>query len=161
MKENTMEGDVVTVERVIPAAPEAIFDLVADAARHPDIDGSGTVKGAKPGSPERLSLNATFGMSMHFGINYSMVNTVVEFDDNRRIAWQARPGGLAGRFLAGRIWRYELDPVDGGTRVRESWDVSKDHQRIFLKLGGLPEKTRANMEKTLERIAEITASLET
>ena len=35
--------DVVTVERVIPAPPEAIFDLIADPARHHDIDGSGTV----------------------------------------------------------------------------------------------------------------------
>jgi len=152
-----MEGDVVTVERVIPAPAEAIFDLVADAARHPDIDGSGTVKRAKPGAPQRLGLGSTFGMSMHMGINYSMTNTVVEFEENRRIAWQARPGGVLGKFLAGRIWRYELEPVDGGTRVRESWDVSKDHQRALLKLGKLPDTTRTNMERTLARIEELTA----
>ncbi|MHB8593961.1 MAG: hypothetical protein ACYDB3_06445, partial [Acidimicrobiales bacterium] len=53
-EEVPMEGDVLSVERVIPAAPEAIFALVADAARHPDIDGSGTVIRSKPGAPERL-----------------------------------------------------------------------------------------------------------
>jgi len=152
-----MEGDVITVERVIPAPAEAIFDLVADASRHPDIDGSGTVKRAKAGAPRRLALGSTFGMSMHMGINYSMTNTVVEFEENRRIAWQARPGGMLGKVLAGRIWRYELEPVDGGTRVRESWDVSQDHQRALLKMSKLPQTTRTNMERTLARIEELTS----
>ncbi len=151
-----MDGNVVTTERVIHAPPEAIFDLLADASRHPDIDGSGAVKQAKSDAPARLSLGATFGMSMKMGIGYSMVNTVVEFEDGRRIAWQARPPGFLGHIAAGRIWRYELEPVEGGTRVRESWDISKDHQRRMLKLGGLPRKTEANMAKTLERIAELT-----
>jgi uncharacterized protein YndB with AHSA1/START domain len=151
-----MDRDVVTVERVIPAPPEAIFDLIADASRHPDIDGSGTVKQAKD-SPERLTAGSTFGMSMHMGFGYSMVNTVIEFEENRRIAWQAVPAGFVGKFVGGRIWRYELEPVDGGTRVRESWDVSKDRQRIFLKLGGLPAKTKGNMEQTLARVEELTA----
>jgi len=150
-----MRGDVVTVERVIPAPASKIFDLVADAAQHPVIDGSGTVRGTRPGAPERLSLGATFGMSMWAGLPYRMVNTVVEYEEDRRIAWQARPPGLAGRFAAGRIWRYELEPVDGGTRVKESWDVSQDHQRVFLKLGPLPERTRRSMERTLERIEEL------
>jgi hypothetical protein len=151
-----MDGDVVTTERVIKATPGAIFDLLADASRHPDIDGSGTVKKAKSDAPSRLSLGATFGMSMKVGIGYSMVNTVIEFDENRRIAWQARPPGFIGRVAAGRIWRYELEPVPDGTRVRESWDLSKDHQRRILKLGGLPKKTEANMAATLERIATLT-----
>jgi uncharacterized protein YndB with AHSA1/START domain len=151
-----MDGDVVTTERVIAADPDAIFALLADASRHPDIDGSGTVKQAKTDAPPRLSLGATFGMSMKMGIGYSMANTVIEFEDNRRIAWQARPPGFLGRIAAGRIWRYELEPVEGGTRVRESWDISQDHQRRMLKLGGLPQKTEANMEKTLERIAVLT-----
>jgi hypothetical protein len=153
-----MDGDVVTTEKVIRAAPDAIFALLADASRHPDIDGSGTVKQAKTDAPARLSLGSTFGMSMKMGIGYSMVNTVIEFEDNRRIAWQARPPGFLGKVSAGRIWRYELEPVDGGTRVRESWDVSEDHQRRMLKLGGLPKKTETNMAKTLDRIAELTES---
>ena len=152
-----MDGDVVSVERVIPAAPEAIFDLIADASRHPDIDGSGTVKEVKAGGPTRLSAGATFGMSMHLGVRYSMVNTVVEFEDNRRLAWKAAPGGWVGKFAGGRIWRYELEPVAGGTRVQESWDISEDHQRLFLRMGGLAEKTRSNMESTLARIEQLTA----
>jgi len=150
-----MDGDVVSVERVVPAGPAAIFALIADASRHPEIDGSGTVKRVKPGAPQTLGIGASFGMSMQAGIKYSMVSTVIEFEQDRRIAWQSRPGGFVGRYVAGRIWRYELEPVEGGTLVRESWDISQDHQRVLLRLGGLPDKTAANMAKTLGRIEEI------
>ena len=150
-----MQGEVVSVERVVPASPGAIFDVLADPAKHPLIDGSGSVKQAKPGVPQRLSLGATFGMSMKLGIGYSMVSTVTEFEENRRLAWQARPPGLMGRFTGGRIWRYELEPVDGGTLVRESWDVSQDSQRFLLKRGRLPHQTEANMAKTLDNLAAL------
>jgi len=150
-----MDGDVVAVERVIPAGPAAVFALLADASRHPDIDGSGAVRQVKPGAPQVLSLGARFGMSMHHGFSYSMESTVIEFEQDRRIAWQTRPGGWAGRFVAGRIWRYELEPVEGGTRVRESWDISQDHQRALLRLGGLADRTAADMARTLERIEEL------
>ncbi len=153
-----MEGDVVSVERIIPAGPAAIFALVADASRHPEIDGSGTVRQVKPGAPEKLGPGSVFGMSMKAGVAYSMQSTVIEYEENRRIAWQSRPGGFVGKFVAGRIWRYELEPVEGGTLVRESWDISQDHQRALLKLGGLPTKTADNMARTLERIEKIVTS---
>jgi uncharacterized protein YndB with AHSA1/START domain len=149
-----MDGDVVSVERVIPAPPEKIFEYLADATKHPLIDGSGTVKKAKPGAPERLSLGSTFGMSMKLGVPYSMVSTVIEFEDNRRIAWQTKPPGVFRRLGGGRIWRYELEPVDGGTRVRESWDISEDHQRRMLRRIAAKD-TAKNMDATLARIEEL------
>jgi uncharacterized protein YndB with AHSA1/START domain len=147
--------DVVSVERVIPAPPEKIFDLLADPARHRDIDGSGTVRDAKAGS-ERLALGSQFGMSMKMGIPYSMVSEVIEFDEDRRIAWQTRPPVSWGAKLGGgRIWRYELEPVDGGTRVRETWDISQEAGLSKPLVARGAEKTAANMEKTLARIEEL------
>ena len=146
-----MNGNVVSVERKIAAPPEAIFDLLADPAKHSVIDGSGTVKKSKT-STGRLSKGATFGMSMHVGLRYSMINTVVEFEENRRIAWQPRMTGPLGRLVGGRVWRYELEHVDGGTLVRESWDISSDPLKFMLKRKPVPERTRENMAKTLERI---------
>ena len=146
-------SDVVTVERVIAAAPEAIFDLLADPDRHHDIDGSGTVVKAKQGS-QRLALGSKFGMSMKVGIPYSMNSTVIELEEGRRIAWQTRgPGNLGG----GRIWRYELEPVDGGTRVRESWDISHESMLSKWMVKGQGEATAANMSATLERIEQVLA----
>lgn len=151
-----MDGYVLSVERTIEASPEAIFALLADASRHQEIDGSGTLRGNKAGGPEPLSLGSVFGMSMKLGVAYSMRNTVVEFEPGRRIAWQAEPGGFLGRISGGRIWRYDLELAEGGTLVRESWDLTQDHQRAFLRLGPTPKSTARNMEKTLERIAQLT-----
>jgi uncharacterized protein YndB with AHSA1/START domain len=147
----------VSVERVIPAPPEKIFDLLADPSRHKDIDGSGSVRGSKEPS-QRLKLGSTFGMSMKIGIPYSMVSEVIEFDENRRIAWQSRPPSKIGSMLGGgRIWRYELEPVDGGTRVRESWDISQEKIKAIVKPAR--KRTREAMEKTLARIeALVTAA---
>jgi hypothetical protein len=150
-------NDVVeTVERIIPAPPEKIFELLASPGRHRDIDGSGTVRGVKGDvdASERLALGSRFGMSMKLGIPYSMVSEVIEFDDGRRIAWQTFPpigAGLAG----GRIWRYELEPIEGGTRVRESWDISQEKIKALVRPAR--KKTRASMERTLARIEELVA----
>ena len=151
----TAADDVESVERMIPAPPEKIFDLLADPARHRDIDGSGTVREAKTGS-ERLALGSRFGMSMKMGIPYSMVSEVIEFDENRRIAWQTHPPASWGaKFGGGRIWRYELEPVDGGTLVRESWDFSQEAGLSRPLVARGRKHTVTNMEKTLARIQEI------
>jgi uncharacterized protein YndB with AHSA1/START domain len=150
-------SDVVSVERVIAAPADRIFELLADPARHHDIDGSGAVRDAKK-SPERLQKGATFGMGMHLGIGYSTMNTVIEFDDGKRIAWQTNPGGkLQARFFGGRIWRYELESTDGGTLVRESWDISEEKGPVkgILRMAKTKEHTRGAMEKTLAKIAEL------
>ena len=147
--------DVVSVERVIAAPAESIFDLLADPARHHDIDGSGAVREAKEGN-ERLARGSQFGMGMHLGIGYSTLNTVIEFEDGKRIAWQTHPGGkFGGRFFGGRIWRYELAPADGGTLVRESWDISQEKGPVkgILRTAKSKEHTRGAMEKTLANIA--------
>jgi uncharacterized protein YndB with AHSA1/START domain len=147
---------VETVERVIPVPPEGIFALIADPRRHKDIDGSGTVRDATD-LPQTLTLGSTFGMNMQFGGSYSMENTVIEFEPNRRIAWQARPprthGGLWRQLFGGRIWRYELEPVGSGTCVRESWDISQERNKWIVRPYG--PKTRKNMAATLQRIEQI------
>jgi uncharacterized protein YndB with AHSA1/START domain len=152
----TDSEDVVTVERFIPAPPERIFDLLADPRRHSEIDGSGSVRYAKSGGGERLALGSKFGMAMKMGLPYSMVNTVIEYEDGRRIAWQTWPPVLP-QIAGGRIWRYELEPTDGGTIVRETWDVSEERTPTKALVRKGAGKTRENMEKTLARIESLTA----
>lgn len=149
----------LSVERVIPAPADRIWALVADPRRHRDINGNDTVRDAVD-VPAKLSVGSTFGMNMDFGGDYTMVNTVIDYDEGRRIAWQARPAADGARWrqiFGGRIWRYELEPVDGGTRVRETWDVSQEGRfgtRWLVRLYG--PQTKANMAKTLARIEELT-----
>ena len=145
---------VVRVERVIPADAATIFDVLADPTQHPLIDGSGSVRQTRGDPPERLALGSTFGMRMRIGLPYSIRNEVIEFEEGRRIAWQTRPPSPWGWTGGGRIWRYELEPVDGATRVRESWDISQEAGIKSLARKGA-QHTATNMEKTLERIEEI------
>jgi uncharacterized protein YndB with AHSA1/START domain len=151
-----MGDTVVSVERIIKAPAADIFAIVADASRHPEIDGSGSVKQLKQGAPEQLALGSTFGMSMKLGVPYSMSNRVIEFEPDKRIAWQTTFAGPLGRFIGGRIWRYELAPSGGGTLVRETWDITKDKQRFMLKAGPVGKQTKDAMTRTLERLAEMT-----
>ncbi|MGH3577911.1 MAG: SRPBCC family protein [Mycobacterium sp.] len=147
-------SDVVTVERFIAAPPEAIFALLADPRRHRDIDGSGSVRDAK-GDPDRLVLGSRFGMSMHIVVPYSMVSTVIEYEEDRRLAWQTHGPTPIGRFVAGRIWRYELEPVEGGTMVREEWDISAESPITRPIVKRAAAATRKNMEATLARIEQL------
>jgi len=155
-----MDGLVLTVERRIRAAPEVIFEVLADPSKHSIIDGSEMLQGAMVESAPRLALGTTFGMSMKMGVRYSTVSTVVEFEENRLIAWQTGPKGKLERYVAGRIWRYQLEPYRDGTVVRESWDITTDHQRSLLKLGDIwSGKTRRDMELTLARLDSLVMGL--
>ena len=128
---------------VVPAPPGEVFALLADPRRHAEIDGSGTVKGVVSG-PERLSLGSRFGMRMRLGVPYVISNEVVELEPDRRIAW---------RHLGHHVWRYELEPVDGGTRVTETFDWGPARAPRVLELLGVPARNARAVEATLERLS--------
>lgn len=155
----TNPREVETAERTIPHPPEAIFAFLADPRRHHDIDGSGSVGSVTTG-PERVKLADQFTVNMKLGVvPYKMVSTIIEFEENRRIAWQTCSPGRGGRFTGGRIWRYELEPVEGGTRVRESWDFSQEKMtKPIMHLGAVRKHNRESMESTLANIEKLLAS---
>lgn len=130
------------MSRTIAATPAAIFAVLSDPSLHAVIDGSGTVQGAH--SDERqLRLGSKFSMGMRMGVPYRISNEVVEFEQDRLIAW---------RHLGGHRWRYELRPVDGGTEVTETFDWSTSRAPKGIELAGYPRRHIPNMERTLERL---------
>ena len=132
----------VSVSRIIDAEPAAIFDVLADPSKHSIIDGSGSVKQVK-GNPGRLALGSKFSMGMKIVFNYSIKNTVVEFEENRRIAW---------RHFGRHIWRYTLEPVPGGTEVTETFDWAPALSTRMIERQGYPTKHPLDMARTLERL---------
>jgi len=138
------DDKVVRGIRFVTAEPQAIFDLLADPARHATIDGSGTVRGSGSSAPRRLALGSKFGMSMKLGVPYKITNEVVEFDEPSLIAW---------RHMGGHIWRYRLRPVDGGTEVTEEFDWRPSKSTLLLKITGAPKSNTKAIEATLDRLA--------
>jgi uncharacterized protein YndB with AHSA1/START domain len=154
----------VTVERVIAAPALRIFDLLADPGQHPTIDGSGAVQEPSPTAPARLFLGATFVMRMRmrppshhpadllqvvvaFMSRGRLTNTVVEFDEGRRIAW---------RNFGRHVWRWRLQPLDdASTLVRETFDYSTNTFPPLLELVRFPAKNAAAMTATLDRLASL------
>lgn len=136
---------IVSRSTFVSAPAQLIFDLLADPRRHGEIDGSGSIQSAQLDAPERLSLNATFGMKMKIGLPYKITNTVVEFEETKTIAW---------RHFGGHIWRYILEPVDGGTNVTEQFDWNKSKSPLILKLRNSPQENGKSMEKTLENLVK-------
>lgn len=136
----------VSVRRVVPAPPEQIFGVIADPSMHPVIDGSGTVKGLRRMDGERLEAGTRFRMRMRIGLPYVISNVVVEYDENRRLAWRH-----AGRHR----WRFELEPVDGGTEVVHTFDWSTALVPRFVELMKYPQRHPASMARTLERLEEV------
>ena len=145
MTEKTTDERTVRGVRFVPAEPQEIFDLLADPAQHALIDGSGTVREAQPGNPQRLSLGARFSMSMKQGVPYKMTNEVVEFDEPNRIAW---------RHIGHHVWRYRLRAVDGGTEVTEEfdWSTARLPATVYTTLGATRKNAQA-IEATLDRLA--------
>lgn len=136
----------------VPAAPDEVFAVLADPRRHPEIDGSGTVKGRVRG-PERLYLGARFGMRMRYLLPYVISSTVVDFEEGRRIAW---------RHLGHHVWRYELAPAaGGGTVVTETFDWSTARSPRALELAGIPQRNAESIERTLARLADVVGGART
>lgn len=137
---------LVSVSKFIPADRQALFDVVADPAQHPVIDGSGSVKAARAGGPARLSSGAKFSMDMHLGASYKILNTVVEFDEPALLGW---------RHFNGHIWRYRFTEVEGGTEVTEEWDARGAKNRLLLVLARFPQRNRKGMAATLDRLSDL------
>src|SRR5215469_14904715 len=151
----TLDHDQLSMH--IDAQPEAVYALVADVTRTPEF------------SPEILSctwLDGATGPAA--GARFEAVNKV-----SRGPAWKNRPVVTAahpGReFAFSRteklsgtlVWRYQLEPDGTGTRLTESYQVTRPISRlgwfIIDRLFGCQDRRaelRAGMDQTVQCIRE-------
>lgn len=135
----------VSASVVVAAPPAEVFALLANPHRHHEFDGSGTVQAAVSG-PDRLVLGSTFGMQMKIKVGYRVTNEVVEFEQDRLIAW-CHP--------AKARWRYELEPVGTGTRITETFDYARSPVRWGIALMKMPQQNAKSIRDTLRKLQEI------
>ena len=132
----------------INAPASRIFDLLANPTNHQLFDGSGTIQRSISG-PERLFLGAKFGMAMKIKVPYRIKNTVVAFEENKKITWC--------HFMKW-TWCYELnDCGNGQVVVTESFDASNIpvYATWWLKKTGAMAHNPKWMAKSLVRLKAI------
>ena len=134
----------VSETRLIAAPRQLLFDLVADPAMHPLIDGSGTVRALREGSPERLGPDVRFGMAMRMGLPYRISNRVVEFEEGRVVAWM---------HLSRAVWRWEFADAGGGTQVTESFDWTRARSHRVMRR--FAPGNAVSMRRSLERLEDL------
>lgn len=147
-----------TVERHIEASPELLYDIVSDVTRTPELSPEVVkctwVKGATgPAVGARFKAINSAGR----GPNWSNWPVVITADRGREFAF-SRSEPFAGTLE----WRYRFIPENTGTRVVESYTVTKPITIIgwFLidTLSGSKDRAgdlRAGMTATLDRLAAI------
>ena len=137
----------VSATRTIAAPAPAIFNFLADPRQHAQFNGSDSVRGVKD-APAPLYLGARFAMDMKVGVPYLIRNVVVEYEENRSIAWH---------HFARFVWRYDLEEVRGGAKVSESFTYGQPWALVIIRLG-LPKRNRRAMAASLERLERLVTS---
>ena len=132
----------------INAPAHVIFDLVANPAAHQRFDGSGTIQRSISG-PNRLFLGAKFGMAMKIRLPYRITNTVVAFEEGRKISWC---------HLMKWTWSYQLEELaNGNTRVTETFNAREIpfFAKQWLKITGAMAHNPKWIAKSLVRLKAI------
>ncbi len=141
------EQRVVTAERVIAADAASIFELIADPSQQPRWDGNDNLSEAEPGQRVH-GAGQVFTMRIHTGDLRE--NRVVEFEEDRLIAWLPAP---VGEEPPGHLWRWELEQAERGTLVRHTYDWTK------LEDEGRIARARATTENSLQASIDRLAAL--
>ena len=151
----TLDHDERTA--VVAAPPDVVWALVSDVTRTPEL------------SPEISSCRWLDGhVGPAVGARFEATNTVngkswknrpvvTAADRGRRFAFERTE-----RFSGTVAWRYELEPVAGGTRVTESYEVVRPVARmgwfVIERVFGCRDRRgdlARGMEQTLRRIGEL------
>ncbi len=150
----------IVVDRNIAASPNAIFEVLRSPDGHVAIDASGMLMWAE-GEPasevgDRFTVHMDRDSLRDYPLGEYEVDVIIaRFEPNRAIAWtiegQLRPP-------IGHVYGYELEPIEGGTRVTSYYDWSDLHEayaehaeRIF------PVISETNLRATLGILARTVA----
>lgn len=138
----------MSARREIAAAPDVIFELIADPAQQPRWDGNGNLTEAAAGQRVH-AVGDVFRMWVNSGTVRE--NHIVEFEEGRRIAWLPSEEGKAP---PGHLWRWEIEPLgDGHSRVTHTYDwTNLTEEKRLKRAQGI---TADNLAASIERLATL------
>lgn len=152
----------VTVTALLTAPVEALFDIVSDVERHPELAGSGEVIATRWLTPGPVRVGSAFQSRQCVGwYQYPSRSFVQVHERPYRFIWLSGFGFKKPPF--GQLWGFDLKPVDARSTL-----VSHMMKWPLLPLVDLPlvspmarrgvEHELANMRPTLPKLAKLSGA---
>lgn len=150
----TVSGDVV-----VAAPPEHLYALISDPSQmhrwSPENTGANITGPAEVGT--------TFvGTNRRDHLRWATRSVVTAAEPGARFAWRVTEWGSRTRMIKVRnaSWEYRFTPVDGGTRVTETWTDDRRWPDVVAAVvdrvvtGGhtFAEFQEGNIRRTLDRL---------
>jgi uncharacterized protein YndB with AHSA1/START domain len=145
--------------KVIDAPVAEIFAVLSDPNRHPEFDGADMLRGVEGDTPPIGGIGQAFVMNMHqpdLG-DYRMINAVTAFVEDSRIGWAPKMDSsceaaekLGDMDVSGHTYTYDLQEVEGGTKVTQTYEWTGVKDPKFEEL--FPRVSQEQLEGTLDEI---------
>jgi hypothetical protein len=151
------------VELVVPADPDAVYAVVSDVTRIGERSPECHTAMWLPGPPAG-TVGAMFRGSNRSGwaARWSRRCEVMTAERGRTFAFRTVPERVDLSRRDSTTWRYDLEPVDGGTRVRHSYAITmlplRPMQAIYGVLMPHHRDMRPQMQANLEALRNIFAA---
>jgi uncharacterized protein YndB with AHSA1/START domain len=138
------ESRITAASREVRAAPDLIFEMIADPSRQPEWDGNDNLETAARGQRVR-SVGDVFSMTLTNGSVRE--NHVVEFVEGGHIAWKPAEPGQAP---IGHLWRWEVKPIDDECSLvvhTYDWTDLEDKSRYERARATTTERLAASIDR--------------
>ena len=114
--------DAGSVEVTVAASPAQVWAVLADPTRTGEWSHEARVVRWQDGAVE-AAVGARFAGTSRAGRwSWTRVCEIVTADPHRELAWRTVP---SARYRDSTEWRFRLTPVDGGTRIEQSFRMLK------------------------------------
>lgn len=148
----------VEVQVDVNAPPEVLWPLVTDIdlpARFSDEFQGATWQ--DPGDAGPAVGHRFTGRNTHPAVGqWESTSEVTACEPNRVFAWAVDGGGVPGA-----SWRFELEPLEGGTRLRQRAQLGPGHSGLTIAIAARPDKEERIVARRLEEWRRnMTATLE-
>jgi uncharacterized protein YndB with AHSA1/START domain len=152
-----MADDHLRATRVLAAPINAVFDVLADPARHAVIDGTGRVRDNLDREP-LTAPGQVFRMAMyhpeHPDGDYLTANRVQVLEPPHAISWQTGyDAGDGALCFDGWFWRYDLEPAGPSSTIvtlTYDWSATSEATRELI---GFPPFPPQHLDDSLAHLA--------
>lgn len=118
-----------SVSGLIGAPAEAIWELVSDPTRHPELAGSGEVQAVEILGGGPMARGTVFQSQQRMrGMSYVTANRVLVWEPPLRFVWRV---GFPFAPGIAQSWSFVLTPEEGGTRVENGVLLAYSVPAIF------------------------------